>query len=88
MATVWCSRKLAYGYIHTLTREQKAEVLHHRRLMGYPLHEPPHLREVEGWFLITAATYEHKPRFRTEEDRAWLLEELMKETQAALVSLY
>ncbi len=43
-----------------LTDEQKAEVLRQRQLRGYPLHAPPHLRTVEGWFLVTAATYEHK----------------------------
>ena len=71
-----------YTY-RTLTPEQKAEVLRHRQLRGYPLHEPPHLHEVDGWFLITAATYEHKHHFCTEADRAWLLQELLQELQAS-----
>jgi len=67
----------------TLTPEQKAEILRYRRLMGYPRHSPPHLHKVDGWFLITAATYEHKRHFFTEDARAWLLSELLKELQAA-----
>lgn len=69
-----------------LTDEQKAEVLRQRQLRGYPLHAPPHLRDVEGWFLITAATYEHKAHFCAEQDRAWLLEELFQELPAAQIS--
>ena len=71
-----------YRY-RTLTPEQKAEVLRYRRLMGYPLHSPPHLHKVDGWFLITAATYEHKRHFCTEDAQAWLLSELLKELQVA-----
>lgn len=71
-----------YRY-RTLTPGQKAEVRRHRQLRGYPTHEPPHLHQADGWFLITAATYEHKPRFCTEADRAWLLQELMTELQTA-----
>lgn len=71
-----------YDY-RRLTPEQRAEVLEYRRLHGYPLHEPPHLQRVEGWFLITAATYEHKAYFVAEEDRLWLLDELFGELQTA-----
>lgn len=70
-----------------LTPEWQAELLRYRRLRGYPLHEPPHLRDAEGWFLITAATYEHRPHFNTEEDRRWLLEELFHELHAARIPL-
>jgi putative transposase len=74
-------REHVYQY-RKLTPEQKAEVLRQRQLNGYPLHSPPHLHAAEGWFLITAATYEHKHYFTAEEDRAWLLEELFKELGA------
>ena len=70
-----------------LTPEQKTEVLRQRRLKGVPLHEPPHFHRAEGWFLITAATYEHKRYFQTEEDRAWLLGELLKELQVVRISI-
>ena len=71
----------------TLTLEQKTEILRQRRLKGVPLHEPPHFHRAEGWFLITAATYEHKRYFQTEEDRAWLLCELLKELQVVRISI-
>jgi len=73
-----------FMYVYrTLTPEQKAEVLRYRRLMGYPLHRPPHWRESEGLFLITAANYEHKAYFNTDDERAALFEMLMSELQAA-----
>ena len=75
-----------YRY-RTLTPEQKTEVLRQRRLRGVPLHKPPHFHRAEGWFLITAATYEHKRYFQTEEDRAWLLDELLKELQVVRISI-
>ena len=71
----------------TLTPEQKTEVLRQRRLKGVPLHEPLHFHRAEGWFLITAATYEHKRYFQIEEDRAWLLDELLKELQVVRISI-
>ena len=66
----------------TLMPEQKAEVLRTRALRRYPPHSPPHLLDVEGWFLVTAATLEHQHRFQAEQDRAWLLEELFAELNA------
>ena len=74
-----------YDY-RNMTPEQQTEVLRYRQLRGYPLHEPPHLHQVEGWFLITAATYEHRSYFVTEEDRLWLLSELFTELQAANIT--
>ncbi len=69
------------------TPEQKAETLHQRQTRRLPLHEPPHFRHAKGWFLITAATYEHKRYFRTEEEQAWLLRELQKELQIAKIPI-
>ena len=69
------------------TPEQRAETLHQRQVRGFPWHEPPRFRLNKGWFLMTAATYEHKQYFRTEEERAWLLEELQKELEGAKISV-
>ncbi len=68
-----------------LTTDQKIESLRQRQLRGFPLHEPPHFRHAKGSFLITAATYEHKRYFHTETERSWLLNELIKELQAAKI---
>ena len=73
-----------YDY-RKMSPEQQAEVLRYRQLRGYPLHEPPHLHQAEGWFLITAATYEHATHFAAEEDRIWLLGELFGELKAARI---
>ena len=59
--------------------EQKAESRRKRQLRGLPLHEPPHFYRIEGWFLITAATFNHEQYFRTDEERAQLWNELLKE---------
>ena len=67
------------------TPEQRSETLRQRRMRRLPLHEPPRFRFARGWFLITAATYEHKQYFHTEADRAWLLGELRKELQNAKI---
>ena len=70
-----------------LTPEEKTEILQQRQLNGFPPHAPPHLHNTEGWFLITAATYEHKRYFGTNEEQAWLLDELEKELQVVNVSI-
>jgi hypothetical protein len=69
-------------FYRSLPDDLKAEGLHSRRLSGYPLHAPPHLRESAGWFLINAATYEHQPQFTTADLRLWLLGEILQETHA------
>ena len=75
-----------YRY-RTLTPEHKTEILRQRQSKNLPLHKPPHFHHAEGWFLITAATYEHKRHFQTEEDRAWLLDELLTELQVVGISI-
>ena len=70
-----------------LTPEEKTETLQQRQLSGFPPHAPPHLHDIEGWFLITAATYEHKRYFQTDEERTWILDELRKELQVLNISI-
>jgi putative transposase len=66
-----------------LRPEQKAEVLRYRALRGHPLHSPPHVQDCSGWFLITAATFEHRPHFERPEERKQLLNRLFHELAAA-----
>ena len=70
-----------------LTPEEKIETLQQRHLNGFPPHAPPHFHNIKGWFLITAATYEHKRYFQTDEEQAWLLSELRKEFQVVNISI-
>ncbi len=56
-----------YDY-RKMTPDERLAVVEQRRSRGYPLHKPPHLLRVEGWYLITAATYEHRPHFPAPEE--------------------
>jgi putative transposase len=50
--------KMTYEYRH-MTPDQREAVVEGRRRRGYPLHGPPHPYRGAGWYLITAANYEH-----------------------------
>jgi putative transposase len=66
-----------------LTPEQQDELVRERQRRGFPLHEPPHYRQLGGWFLISAATFHHASDFGTEDDREWLLGHLTRELKLA-----
>ncbi len=51
---------MPYDY-RKLTEQERQEVLDQRRARGYPLHAPPHPIREAGYYLITAANYEHAP---------------------------
>ena len=51
---------MPYEYRSLTTQEQK-EIVKQRRERGYPLHSPPHPYRCEGYYLITAANYNHQP---------------------------
>ncbi len=61
---------MPYEY-RKFTPEQQDDVVAQRKAMGYPLHAPPHpFREV-GYYMLTAANFEHarvmeSPERRTE----------------------
>ncbi len=71
-----------YDY-RKLTPEQQERALRYRKLKGNPLHDLPHLCDLNGWFLISASTYEHKHHFRDDDDLAWLARELQDELEEA-----
>ena len=50
---------MPYEY-RRMTTEERAEVVALRRERGYPLHAPPHPFRNAGWYLITAANFQHK----------------------------
>lgn len=51
-----------YDY-RRMSPEERVAVVEQRRSRGFPLHKPPHLDRGEGWYLITAATFEHRRHF-------------------------
>jgi putative transposase len=66
-----------YDY-RRMTAEQKQGVVEARRARGFPLHKPPHLTLGEGWYLISAATYEHRQHFRTPAELSALGQRVME----------
>ncbi len=51
---------MPYAY-RALTPEEREAVLLQRRERGHPLHAPPHPFRQAGYYLITAANFEHAP---------------------------
>jgi len=65
-----------YDY-RKMTPEEYQQVLRVRRARGFPLHEPPHFRGIDGFYLITAACYEHKHIFAQPDDISYLADEML-----------
>ena len=61
-----------------MTSDQRRAVVEERRARGFPLHKPPHLRSGEGWYFISAATYEHRHRFTTSAELTALERRLLE----------
>ena len=59
---------MPYEY-RTLSKEERAALVETRRQRGYPLHDPPHPIRAAGWYLLTAANYEHRPLMASPERR-------------------
>jgi putative transposase len=60
---------MPYDY-RNLTPEEREKAIHHRRVQGYPLHAPPHPFREAGYYLITAANYDHQPVMLSPERRS------------------
>ncbi len=78
---------MPYEY-RQLSPHEREEIVRRRHAMGFPLHAPPHPFRDAGYYLITAANFEHAPVMntpnrRTEFDR--LLVCAMREIQAELI---
>lgn len=73
-----------YDY-RRMTIEQRLEVVEERRRRGFPLHSPPHPNLGKGWYLITAATYEHKHHFCAANELTALTQRLLEAWQNASV---
>jgi putative transposase len=66
-----------YEY-RTLTPEQQKAVVEARRARGFPLHRPPHVEQGDGWYLITAATFEHRHHFPAPKELTALERRLLE----------
>jgi putative transposase len=59
---------MPYEY-RKLSPEDRRKVVEERKRRGFPLHQPPHPFRDAGWYLITAANYEHQPIMDSSERR-------------------
>jgi len=57
-----------YAY-RQMTKPEREAALAYRRLVGFPLHEPPHFHQENTIYLLTAANYEHRPVMADENRR-------------------
>ena len=71
-----------YDY-RKMTPEEQRRVLQQRRERGFPLHAPPHFRDVSGTYMITSTCYEHRPIFEQPDDLSWLVDEALNAFTAA-----
>jgi putative transposase len=55
---------MPYDY-RKLSTKERADIVAYRRAHGYPLHAPPHPFREAGYYLITAANFEHAPIMAT-----------------------
>ena len=51
-----------------MSPEEQQRILQSRRERGFPLHAPPHLRGVNGEYLITAACFNHQHIFGNPDE--------------------
>lgn len=58
-----------YEYRQLPTEEQKALVSELLQ-RGFPPHRPPHIEQGPGYYLLTAAIYEHRPLIEPSERRS------------------
>ncbi|MGV3722362.1 MAG: REP-associated tyrosine transposase [Actinomycetota bacterium] len=75
-----CAR--VYNY-RQLSPEERSDLIRWRAESGYPRHAPPHDYTLGGWFLISAATYEHQAHFAEEAHRRELWQHLSEELAQA-----
>jgi putative transposase len=73
-----------YDYRKT-TPDERQQVLKERSARGFPLHSPPHFYGIGGYYLITAACYEHHPIFEHAEDLSYLADELLNALKTAAI---
>ena len=79
---------MPYEY-RKLTPREREEIVRYRQERGYPLHAPPHPFRNAGYYLVTAANFEHatimdSPHRRTEFEI--LLLEAMQNIQAKVIA--
>jgi putative transposase len=79
---------MPYEY-RKLTYREREEIVRYRREHGYPPHAPPHPFREAGYYLITAANFEHAPVMDSPDRRTefeMLLLGAIRRIQAELIA--
>jgi len=71
-----------YQYRH-LTHKQRELLLRYRQQHGYPWHAPPHLVQQTGYYLFTAANFEHRSIMSSEQRRLDFQSRLLERFRSA-----
>jgi putative transposase len=66
-----------YEY-RTLTPREREKLVRDRLARGFPPHQPPHLMQGSGSYLVTAACFEHHTYLRSPDRRQELLDLLFE----------
>jgi len=74
--------KGVYDY-RKMTVAQKEQILADRYAKKFPLHKPPHLDLGDGWYLISAACFEHRHHFTAPNELSALTQRLLQAFQDA-----
>jgi putative transposase len=69
--------QVMYDY-RRMTQAERQAIVAERRSRHFPWHKPPHRDLGEGWFLITAATFEHRPHFTAPTELRALVQRLLE----------
>jgi putative transposase len=77
---------MAYDY-RKMTFEERKEIVLTRQAKGHPFHSPPHLIREPGYFLITAACYEHAPILSTPQRRTEFEARLLSSLHEAKIEI-
>lgn len=75
-----------YDY-RRMTNEQRRAIVELRRSREFPLHKPPHKDYGQGWYLISAATFEHRPHFAAPNELTALTSRLLEALQGASIAI-
>lgn len=78
---------MPYEY-RKLTPEERAAVVFERHSRGFPLHSPPHLFREEGYYLLTAAIYEHLPLLAASSRCSAFEAQLLESLAAAEITVF
>jgi putative transposase len=65
-----------------MSPKEREEIVRLRQQQGFPEHAPPHPDFGIGWYLISAATYEHKLHFQSPEELTALERRLLEVIQS------